>query len=210
MPALKPNPAARASPAQAAPPSFHAGRFGIESAQLSNLSGRRAGGTAPEGRNMAKPRTLYDKIWDDHVIETQGGNSLIYIDRHLVHEVTSPQAFEGLRMSGPQGARAGEDARRRRPQHPDHRPQRRHRRPREPPAGRDASRQRHANSASNITTSSTPARASSTSSAPSRVSPCPARPSSAATATPRPTAPSARSRTASARPRSSTCWRPRR
>jgi 3-isopropylmalate/(R)-2-methylmalate dehydratase large subunit len=49
---------------------------------------------------MAKPRTLYDKIWDDHVIETSGGASLIYIDRHLVHEVTSPQAFEGLRMSG--------------------------------------------------------------------------------------------------------------
>ena len=49
---------------------------------------------------MAKPRTLYDKIWDDHVIETQGGASLMYIDRHLVHEVTSPQAFEGLRMSG--------------------------------------------------------------------------------------------------------------
>ena len=49
---------------------------------------------------MAKPRTLYDKIWDDHVIETRGGTSLIYIDRHLVHEVTSPQAFEGLRMSG--------------------------------------------------------------------------------------------------------------
>jgi 3-isopropylmalate/(R)-2-methylmalate dehydratase large subunit len=49
---------------------------------------------------MAKPRTLYDKIWDDHVIETSGGSSLIYIDRHLVHEVTSPQAFEGLRLSG--------------------------------------------------------------------------------------------------------------
>jgi len=49
---------------------------------------------------MAKPRTLYDKIWDDHVIETNGGASLIYIDRHLVHEVTSPQAFEGLRMAG--------------------------------------------------------------------------------------------------------------
>src|ERR1700674_1925447 len=50
---------------------------------------------------MAKPRTLYDKIWDDHVIETAGeDSSLLYIDRHLVHEVTSPQAFEGLRMSG--------------------------------------------------------------------------------------------------------------
>ena len=50
---------------------------------------------------MGKPRTLYDKIWDDHVIAKEGeGTSLLYIDRHLVHEVTSPQAFEGLRMSG--------------------------------------------------------------------------------------------------------------
>ncbi|MCK5375286.1 MAG: 3-isopropylmalate dehydratase large subunit [Alphaproteobacteria bacterium] len=48
------------------------------------------------------PRTLYQKIWDDHVIEQTGddGTCLIYIDRHLVHEVTSPQAFEGLRMAG--------------------------------------------------------------------------------------------------------------
>jgi len=50
---------------------------------------------------MAKPRTLYDKIWDDHVVDVQpDGTSLIYVDRHLVHEVTSPQAFEGLRLSG--------------------------------------------------------------------------------------------------------------
>jgi 3-isopropylmalate/(R)-2-methylmalate dehydratase large subunit len=50
---------------------------------------------------MARPRTLYDKIWDDHLVaEEQDGASLIYIDRHLVHEVTSPQAFEGLRLSG--------------------------------------------------------------------------------------------------------------
>jgi 3-isopropylmalate/(R)-2-methylmalate dehydratase large subunit len=50
---------------------------------------------------MPKARTLYDKIWDDHVIETQSeGSTLLYIDRHLVHEVTSPQAFEGLRMAG--------------------------------------------------------------------------------------------------------------
>ena len=49
---------------------------------------------------MAKPRTLYDKIWDDHVVDVQpDGASLLYIDRHLVHEVTSPQAFEGLRMA---------------------------------------------------------------------------------------------------------------
>ena len=48
-----------------------------------------------------KPRTLFDKIWDYHLISTQeDGASLIYIDRHLVHEVTIPQAFEGLRMSG--------------------------------------------------------------------------------------------------------------
>ena len=48
-----------------------------------------------------KPRTLYDKIWDDHLVDEQpDGTSLIYIDRHLVHEVTSPQAFEGLRTTG--------------------------------------------------------------------------------------------------------------
>ena len=53
-----------------------------------------------------KPRTLYDKIFDDHVVAKlgedgdEGGNALIYIDRHLVHEVTSPQAFEGLRTAG--------------------------------------------------------------------------------------------------------------
>ena len=46
-------------------------------------------------------KTLYDKIWDAHVVDTQDdGTCLIYIDRHLVHEVTSPQAFEGLRMAG--------------------------------------------------------------------------------------------------------------
>src|SRR5690606_27136504 len=50
---------------------------------------------------MTAPRTLYDKIFDDHVVDRQDdGTCLLYIDRHLVHEVTSPQAFEGLRMSG--------------------------------------------------------------------------------------------------------------
>ena len=49
---------------------------------------------------MAKSRTLYDKIWDNHLIQSENDTSLIYIDRHLVHEVTSPQAFEGLRESG--------------------------------------------------------------------------------------------------------------
>ena len=50
---------------------------------------------------MAKPRTLYDKIWDDHLVhQAEDGTCLLYVDRHLVHEVTSPQAFEGLRMTG--------------------------------------------------------------------------------------------------------------
>ena len=50
---------------------------------------------------MTKARTLYDKLWDDHVIRTEeDGTALLYIDRHLVHEVTSPQAFEGLRIAG--------------------------------------------------------------------------------------------------------------
>jgi 3-isopropylmalate/(R)-2-methylmalate dehydratase large subunit len=53
----------------------------------------------------SKPRTLYEKIWDAHVVERRdaddnGGTCLIYIDRHLVHEVTSPQAFEALRVAG--------------------------------------------------------------------------------------------------------------
>ncbi|HCX66537.1 MAG TPA: 3-isopropylmalate dehydratase large subunit, partial [Rhodobiaceae bacterium] len=46
------------------------------------------------------PRTMYDKIWDAHLVEmAEDGTGLLYIDRHLVHEVTSPQAFEGLRMA---------------------------------------------------------------------------------------------------------------
>jgi 3-isopropylmalate/(R)-2-methylmalate dehydratase large subunit len=49
----------------------------------------------------SRPRTLYEKIWDAHVVETrEDGTALIYIDRHLVHEVTSPQAFEALRLAG--------------------------------------------------------------------------------------------------------------
>ncbi len=47
------------------------------------------------------PRTLYAKIWDDHVVETRDdGTALVWIDRHLIHEVTTPQAFEGLRLAG--------------------------------------------------------------------------------------------------------------
>jgi len=50
---------------------------------------------------MSQPKTLFDKIWASHLVDVQDdGTCLIYIDRHLVHEVTSPQAFEGLRLSG--------------------------------------------------------------------------------------------------------------
>ncbi len=50
---------------------------------------------------MARPRTLFDKIWDSHLVHVQeDGTCVLYIDRHLVHEVTSPQAFEGLRVAG--------------------------------------------------------------------------------------------------------------
>ena len=50
---------------------------------------------------QSAPKTLYDKIFDDHVVARQAdGTCILYIDRHLVHEVTSPQAFEGLRMAG--------------------------------------------------------------------------------------------------------------
>jgi 3-isopropylmalate/(R)-2-methylmalate dehydratase large subunit len=50
---------------------------------------------------MTQPRTLYDKIWDSHLVDIdEGGNGILYIDRHLVHEVTSPVAFSGLRVNG--------------------------------------------------------------------------------------------------------------
>src|ERR1700685_2515686 len=50
---------------------------------------------------MSKSRTIIEKIWDNHVVaEKQGAPALIYIDLHLVHEVTSPQAFDGLRRRG--------------------------------------------------------------------------------------------------------------
>ncbi|MDZ4263852.1 MAG: aconitase family protein, partial [Pseudomonadota bacterium] len=46
-------------------------------------------------------KTLYDKLWDAHLVrESDDGSALIYIDRHIVHEVTSPQAFDGLRLAG--------------------------------------------------------------------------------------------------------------
>ena len=57
---------------------------------------------------MTAPRTLFDKIWDSHVVDVdEDGATLLYIDRHLVHEVTSPQAFEGLRAAGRSVRRPG-------------------------------------------------------------------------------------------------------
>src|SRR4028118_1349978 len=50
---------------------------------------------------MSKSRTLFEKIWDAHVVHEEAGQpALLYVDLHLVHEVTSPQAFEGLRLAG--------------------------------------------------------------------------------------------------------------
>src|ERR1700749_3511223 len=70
----------------------------MESSSLMDARGKPA---HDESERMTKPRTLYDKIWDDHLVDEQpDGTCLIYVDRHLVHEVTSPQAFEGLRLSG--------------------------------------------------------------------------------------------------------------
>lgn len=78
----------------------------INSALASFLLAAPAAAFAPAAQLAARKtaidagRTLYDKIWDDHIVDDDGESSLLYIDRHLVHEVTSPQAFEGLRIAG--------------------------------------------------------------------------------------------------------------
>ena len=55
----------------------------------------------PANGDYPMARTLYDKLWDSHVVrEEADGTALLYIDRHLVHEVTSPQAYEGLKLAG--------------------------------------------------------------------------------------------------------------
>ena len=119
-------------------------------------------------------RTLAEKVWDAHVVRrAEGEPDLVYIDLHLVHEVTSPQAFDGLRLAGRAGAPPRPDARHRGPQRPDR-----------PLGGRSptrsaASRSRRCartarSSASGCTPWATPARASCTSSARSSASPSPA------------------------------------
>ncbi len=154
---------------------------------------------------MAKPTTLYDKIWNDHLVhEAEDGTCLLYIDRHLVHEVTSPQAFEGLRTTGrkvraPKKTLAVVD----------------HNVPttdRSKPNPDPESAEQIAALAENARefgveyfNDSTSVRASCTSSVRSRASRYRARPLCAATATPRRTAHSARSRTASAHQKWSMC-----
>ena len=65
-------------------------------------------------------KTLYDKIWDAHLVtQREDGTALIYIDRHLIHEVTSPQAFEGLRIAGRKPWRADANFATPRPQYPN-------------------------------------------------------------------------------------------
>ena len=73
---------------------------------------------APQDRTMTAPRTLVEKIWDDHVVaQEEGAPALLAIDLHLIHEVTSPQAFTGIRQRGIAGPPPGQDGRDRRPQH---------------------------------------------------------------------------------------------
>src|SRR5205085_12670136 len=60
-----------------------------------------AAAVSTDCRRLNMLRTLYDKLWDSHVVRADAdGTTVLYIDRHLVHEVTSPQAFEGLRVAG--------------------------------------------------------------------------------------------------------------
>ncbi len=98
---------------------------------------------------MAQPKTLFDKIWDSHVVQRDAdGTCLLYIDRHLVHEVTSAAGLRRAAPVGPQGAPARRDARRRRPQRADHAgPGEGHRRGRVAHPGRDAGGQRAPSSA---------------------------------------------------------------
>jgi Aconitase family (aconitate hydratase) len=138
------------------------------------------------------PRTLYDKIWDDHLVdEGEDGTCLIYIDRHLVHEVTSPQAFEGLRANG-RKVRAPEKTL----AVVDHNV---------PTTDRSAGIDDPATSGSNTTTPSTAGKASSTSSGQSKALPYRGPPSSVVTVTPQPMAPSGPWHGASAPPRWNTC-----
>ena len=78
----------------------------------------------------AAPRTMFAKIWDDHVVlAEEGKQTILYIDLQLVHEVTSAQAFEGLRLAGRKVRRPEQTVATRRPQRSHHRPHAADRRP---------------------------------------------------------------------------------
>ena len=178
--------------------------FSLERRALNNARAR-------ETSTMAKPRTLYDKIWDDHLVDEAPDGTCLPLHRPPSRaRGDEPAGLRGPAHDGPQGARAGKDAGRGRPQRADHRPPPAASPIRKAPTRSTRWRRTPRISASNISTSTTSARASSTSSGPSRASRCRAPPSCAATATPPRTAPSARWPTASARRRSSMCWRRRR
>ena len=112
----------------------------------------------------AEGRTLAEKVWDAHVVRRADGEpDLLYIDLHLVHEVTSPQAFEGLRLAGRPVRRPDLTIADDGPQRPDHRHGCRSR-TRSRAAGRGAAQELPPSSASAATPINDPGRASSTSS----------------------------------------------
>lgn len=159
---------------------------------------------------MSKPTTLYDKIWNDHLVhEAEDGTCLLYIDRHLVHEVTSPQAFEGLRAAGrkvhaPEKTLAVVD---------HNIPTTDRSKPNPDPESIEQMRVMAENAKEfgiEYYNEFDKRQGIVHVIGPEQALRCPAPPSSAVTATPRRMARSARSRTASAPPRSSTCWRRRR
>ena len=80
------------------------GKAAAAAAPSGAAGGARQGPVGPPSRGhdrRADARTLFDKVWDAHVVhQDDGGPALLYVDLHLVHEVTSPQAFEGLRLAG--------------------------------------------------------------------------------------------------------------
>ncbi len=105
--------------------------------------------TAPTASPTKSPKTLFEKVWQQHLVaEPAGEPSILYIDLHLIHEVTSPQAFDGLRMT--------------------------HRKLRRPERTVATVDHNAPTSASSSTTSSPPIKASFTSSAPNSASPNPA------------------------------------
>src|SRR5215213_8500971 len=82
-------------------PRAHYRRIARAPASRRGAARRRPG--APRSEGMMAPRTLFGKVWQDHVVrEPEGEPALVYIDLHLVHEVTSPQPFESLRLNGRQ------------------------------------------------------------------------------------------------------------